>query len=90
MDWTPPRTSFQHLKSGETYRVVEAFTDYDRRVHPVGETWCFEGHSFLPYDDGLSLFVQIDGNRRQIRMQWRPEEQEPIIDALERYVQKAD
>ena len=88
MNWTPPRTVFMHLRSGDAYRVVKAFKDYDGREHPVGETWRFEGHAFLPYDDGLSLFVEVDGHRQQIRMQWRPEEQGPIIDALQRYVEK--
>lgn len=84
----PHLQDFKHLKIGTLCRVVKAFTDYDRRAHPVGETWHFEGHSFLPYDDGLSLFFSIDGSElRQIRMQLRPEEQGPVIDALESHIQ---
>jgi hypothetical protein len=78
---------FQHLVIGKRYRVVRAFTDFDRRGHPAGEEWTFEGHSFLPYDDGLSLFVQPDkGGAHQIRMRWTPEDQGPVVDALREYV----
>lgn len=83
-DW--PKTSFAHLRPGMTYRVAQAFRDFDGNEHPVEETWSFIGSSFLPYDDGLSLFVVIDGQHRQIRMQWRDEAQGPIIDNLEDYV----
>lgn len=84
-DW--PTTSFGHLLPGMTYMVVRAFRDFDGTEHPAGETWSFIGSSFLPYDDGLSLFVAIDGQRRQIRMQWREEQQGAIVDNLEDYVE---
>jgi hypothetical protein len=46
---------------------------------------------FLPYEDGLSLFVHLDeGAERQIRLQWRKEEQGAIIDALPTYLVVAD
>jgi hypothetical protein len=78
---------FKHLRIGSRYRVVKAFTDFDGDEHPVGETWRFEGHSFLPYDYGLSLFVSANGvGLRHIRMRWTPEDQGQIIDALETYV----
>jgi hypothetical protein len=77
----------QHLIPGRRYRVVREFRDYDRELHPVGESWTFLGSSFLPYEDGLSLFVSTDGiEERQIRMQWRPEEQGPVLDRLAEYV----
>jgi len=86
----PHWRDFKHLKIGRWYRVVKTFTDFDRGEHPVGETWRFEGHSFLPYDDGLSLFVAPDeATLRHIRMRWTPEDQGEIVDALERYVQPA-
>ena len=84
-DW--PTTSFGHLQPGMTYMVVRAFRDFDGNEHSLGETWSFIGSSFLPYDDGLSLFVTIDGQRRQIRMQWREEQQGAIVDNLEDYVE---
>jgi len=78
---------FKHLQPGSRYAVRAAFTDYDGAVHPEGETWTFRSHSFLPYEDGLSLFVGWpDGSERQIRLQWRPETQGAIIDALERFI----
>lgn len=76
--------------AGKKYVVVSQFQDFDKDVHPVGETWTFIGSSFSPYDDGLSLFVSLDDKHEwQIRMQWRPEEQGPIIDAFESYVEEA-
>ncbi len=81
--------AFKHLSPGAEFAVIVAFTDYDGGVHPVGERWTYRGKSFLPYDDGLSLFVSIGGIDRQIRMQWRDEEQGTIIDALDRYLKLA-
>lgn len=80
---------FQHLAPGHDYVVIRAFTDHDGDVHPVGERWTYRGKSFLPYEDGLSLFVVIGGVDHQIRMQWRAEEQGPIIDALTDYLATA-
>lgn len=76
-----PRHSF--LEAGRRYRVTKAFVDFDGDTHPPGEQWTFLGASFLPYEDGLSLFVSLDGVREwQIRMQWRAEAQGAILDAL--------
>jgi hypothetical protein len=84
-DW--PVQPFAHLLPDTTYEVVRAFEDFDGQEHPVGESWVFIGASFVPYDDGLSLFVAVNGKRQQIRLQWRDEEQGPIIDQLKDYVQ---
>jgi hypothetical protein len=44
----------------------------------------------LPHDDGLSLFVSLDGDREwHIRLQWRDDQQGPLIDRLEDYIRKA-
>lgn len=80
---------FKHLIPGRDYVVVKEFQDFDGSIHPEGERWIYTGQAFLPYDDGLSLFVMMDGRERHIRMQWRDEEQGPIIDALHLYVQAA-
>ena len=72
---------------GKRYRVVKAFTDFDRQEHPVGEEWVYIGTAFLPYDDGRSIFVSVDGEREwHIRMQDRAEEQQPVLDGLKEYV----
>ncbi|MBJ3784347.1 DUF3601 domain-containing protein [Devosia sediminis] len=82
--------SYHFLTSGAKYRVTQAFVDFDRRTHPVGEEWTFLRTSFLPYDDGLSIFVTDEtGHERQIRMQWRDEEQGPIIERLSDYLTPA-
>lgn len=78
---------FAHMTPGKRYRVIKAFTDFDRAVHPVGEEWTYIGTAFLPYDDGRSIFVSVDGEREwHIRMQDRAEEQQPILDALPEYI----
>ncbi len=78
--------TYCHLKSGRSYKVAASFKDYDGRIHDIGELWIFIGASFLPYDDGLSLFAQIDGIDDQVRLQHRPEEQGEIIKNLEQYL----
>jgi Domain of unknown function (DUF3601). len=80
--------SYYFLRPGTRYRVVRAFADYDGQVHPEGEEWVFVGTSFLPYDDGLSVFVKdADGQQHQIRMQWRDEAQGPVIDHFSEYLE---
>jgi hypothetical protein len=86
----PHLRDFKHLVIGRRYRVAKAFIDFDRGKHPIGEEWTFEGHSFLPYDDGLSLFVsKEEGDVTHIRMRWTDEDQGPVVDALETYVREA-
>jgi hypothetical protein len=78
---------YRHLVKGKRYRVVKAFVDFDRIEHPVGEEWVYIGTAFLPYDDGRSIFVSLDGEREwHIRMQDRGDEQGPILDRLDEYV----
>ncbi len=75
------------LEEGRRYRVVREFEDFDRDHHFPGEQWIFLGATFLPYDDGLSLFVSLDGVREwQIRMRWQPDEQGGVLDSLASYV----
>lgn len=78
------------LKPGRRYRVIASFTDYDGRVHPVGETWRFIQEAYLAYDDGLSLSIVTQGQGQTIRMQWRDDAQGPVLDHLHRYVQAVD
>jgi len=67
--------------------VAKAFRDFDGDDHPEGERWIFLGHNFLPYDEGLSLFVSLDGRQEwHIRMHRTPEDQGPVVDALGEYV----
>jgi hypothetical protein len=77
----------QFLIAGRRYRVVREFADYDKGVHLPGEEWVFLGHSFLPYEDGMSFFVTRDGvGEWHIRLQWRREEQGNILDNLAAYL----
>jgi hypothetical protein len=43
-----------YLEPGTRYRVIKAFTDHDRDVHPVGEEWTFLRSAFVPYHSGMS------------------------------------
>lgn len=75
--------------AGKKYHVIREFRDYDCEVHPVGENWTFMGYSFLAYEDGLSLFVSLDGKQEwHFRMQWRPEQQGAVLDDLASYIQE--
>jgi hypothetical protein len=77
------------LVPGRTYRVVVAFEDYDRQVHQVGESWRFLRKNFVPYDDGLTLFVEKAGSEISIRLQWRPETQGSIIDGFSDWAEES-
>ena len=83
----PPYTASE-LIPGQTYRVVKAFTDYDDLAHPPGETWTFVAHSFLPYDDGLTIFTTHDGRNGTFRLQWRKETQGAVIDGFSELVEE--
>lgn len=82
--------SLTHLQTDRKYEVIQAFTDFDGQVHPVGETFWFRGDNFLPYDDGLSLFLSPDGEKQiQVRMRWLPGDQGEILDRFREYVREA-
>jgi hypothetical protein len=71
--------AIQTLISGQRYRVINEFTDYDGLLHCVGETWVFEQTNFVPYEDGLTLHVSAHGLPQVYRFQQRPEEQAALI-----------
>ncbi len=75
------------LLPGRTYQVIASFKDYSGTTHPVGESWRFVEKHFLPYEDGLTLIVEKDGQSVWIQLQWRPESQGEIIDNFSDYVQ---
>lgn len=77
---------FKHLKPGRAYVVIRAFVDFDNERYEVGERWIFRGSGFLPYDDGLSLFAEIDGRERQVRMRWMDGDQGEIVDRLDEHL----
>ncbi len=83
-----PSFSAFELKANYVYRVIVSFTDYDGSVHPVGESWCYESRSFLPYHAGLSLNVQGDHGLRCIRLQDYPEAQGDIVARFSDFVKE--
>jgi hypothetical protein len=71
--------SYKFLQAGKRYSVIRPFTDFDGDLHDIGEKWTFLGCSFLPYEDGLSWFVTLDGLKEwHIRLKLIPEEQSGI------------
>jgi hypothetical protein len=90
-DTTGPPQFDEVVRPGIRYRVIKAFTDHDRKLHPVGEEWTFLRHAFLPYEDGMTFFISVDGNEEsRIHLQWRTEEQSHILDNLAEYVVALD
>jgi len=73
---------------GQIYHITKAFSDFDKYVHDIGESWIFVNKSFLPYDDGLTIFIEQNGSRRSFRMQARPEEQDEIVSNFSNYVEE--
>jgi hypothetical protein len=76
------------LVPNRIYRVTAEFKDYDGIIHPIGETWKFTENNFLPYEDGLSIFVETNDRTIHFRMQWRPETQGEIINNFSNYVEE--
>jgi hypothetical protein len=76
------------LIPGQKYKVIKAFTDYDRHVHEPGGIWTFVETNFLPYEDGLTVHIRLDDNPKVLvfRLQWRREEQAGIIENFAEYV----
>ena len=75
-----------NLIPNQAYTVVKPFTDFDGRVHAIGETWAYLGTNFFAYDDGLTLYVLIDHKPVVYRLQWRDHEQAEIIEHFKDYV----
>ena len=88
----PPKPMFtaSELVSDKKYCVIKNFTDYYGVSHPIGECWKFVEKHFLPYEDGLTLHCQKDGQDYSIHLQWREETQGEIIDNFYLYVQEVE
>jgi hypothetical protein len=78
------------LKFGKKYTIIQPFHDFDGILHPVGESWIYKGTKFLPYEDGLTLFVQVDNEIVTYRFQWRESEQASIIEHFSDFVKLED
>ena len=68
--------------------MVAAFEDFDGITHAIGESWRFVSKNFVPYEDGLSLFVESEGRVVQIRLQWRAETQGDVINGFSDLVEE--
>ena len=74
------------LIAGQTYRVTKTFKDYDGITHAVGESWRFVGKNFLPYEDGLTLHIESNGQSVTLRLQ--AETQGELIDNFFDFVEE--
>ncbi len=74
------------LQCGVKYRVIQAFTDYDGELHPVGEEWLYLGHDYNAYHDGLSLFISRDGDR-EWHLRLSALDNPPDVHRLEQYLE---
>ena len=85
-----PKRKFagSELIPGKTYRVIREFTDYNGLPHALDETWRFISHNFVPYYDGLTLYVERDGRTVPIQLQWSPEAQGHIVSEFSDYVEE--
>jgi hypothetical protein len=70
----------------QDYLVIKPFVDFDGVVHGLGEVWTYQGTSFLPYDDGLTLHVLVENTPVVYRLQCRKEGQAEIIKNFQDYV----
>lgn len=80
-------SSYYFLQIGQKYRVKKEFIDFDRYTHTVGETWVFRSANFVPYEDGLTIYVtDTNGVEKSFRLQWREGQQDEIINNFSDYV----
>jgi hypothetical protein len=85
MDLSHLDKTYEHLVSGNCYRIAKSFEDYDQNLRTEGHILEFLGSSFLPYEDGLSLFFRANGSTEQIRLHLRREDHLDIANSLEQY-----
>ena len=68
--------------------VVEAFTDADGDLHPIGEAWTFEGLWFNKFNNEVTVFVTPSGGPSQtIPLLWMPDRQQDVIQHFDTYLQ---
>lgn len=81
------RRNWGHLEPGRKYVVSREFLDFDNDVHTVGKSWIFLGYSFHHMDEGLSLFVTMDGEQEwYLPLQGGADQQGGVMDQLELYI----
>ena len=76
-----------HLKRGDSYRVIEPFTDADGDEHHVGEEWEFIVSMFSRFHDELTICVRTEvGEEWKIPLVWKPSQQQGIIEGFSKHV----
>ena len=76
----------KNLIAATKYIVKREFIDYDKIIHPIGETWVFVNISYVAYHDGVCLHVLFNESPTKYRFMDIPEEQKAIIDNFLDYV----
>jgi hypothetical protein len=77
--------SYGQFRTDASYAVLKAFRDYDGGEVAAGTRFKVTAIAFLPYEDGLTLEVQVSSPGSMprlgvLRLQDRPETQAAIID----------
>ena len=73
----------RHLLPGHVYRAAVSYEDFDRHLHPAGETWTFLAATYLPHDAGLTLYMRGSGGLERVRLQDAPDTQGAVVADLE-------
>lgn len=81
------RNTFRSLNPGVDYRVKRAFVDFDGHLHAEGEEWVYLGAYYIPQDEGISLFVEIDDEEWIIPLRWAEGYQQDLIDTVDCYIE---
>lgn len=81
------RRNWGHLEPGHRYVVVKEFLDNGKSLHPVGESWTFLGYNYHQMDEGLSLYVSLDGEQEwYLPLQGGADREGEVMDYLENYI----
>ena len=88
MDYSLLQSEYDIFKAGCTYEVIKTFRDYRNMPFSIGDHFIFIGSNFVPYESGLSLFLDKNGCEWQLMLCVRPEFQQEIAHNLDKYFRK--
>lgn len=88
MDYSLLQKSYDIFKVGCTYEVIQAFNDYRNISYSVGDKFIFIGSNFVPYESGLSLFLDKNGCEWHLMLCIRPEFQQEVAHNLDKYFRR--
>ncbi len=77
-----------NLEKGKKYAVIKPFIDFDKIQHTVGEIWLYDRKEFLPYSDGLTIYVFVKGKIVSFRFQDDENQQKEILNNFQDYMKE--